>query len=482
MKASAFQCGLGQWAAAGVALALWALYSPLAQAQGPLASPLRPDPSSACAVTPEYPLPAGAAARQALLSRLDAAAPRCLNDAGFHAWRGAVLLAQARPAAAIEALERALLIDPELPGAQLDFAQALLAVGDTASARGLLQQLSARSDLPAHLQPMLQRELAATDPSAWRSRWLLSSAFGVDSNLNQAPAASELTLTFPQGPITLPLDAGSRPQRGAAWLNAVQWQGVKPLGSQMWVVQAELRSRHTAQANTRYAQADLALSWLQAPEAASQWVLRGGLTRVDFGGQHLLEGLRASVLRQWRMPGLLPSALASVCRPAVGAEAEQRRYPVTPELNGRYGGFVLALSCQGPQTQDAGIFTDQLVSFQLRSGQEQPASVTRPGGRYAKTELRATWEGRRGPFKFNADYGYIRQADATGYSILLSDNLARSTARHSLRLELARSLPKSLLGGAEWFVNGELTRQSSNLTPFASRQNALYSGLRWELL
>lgn len=392
-----------------------------------------------------------------------------------------MLLALARPAAAIEALERALLINPELPGVQLDFAQALLAVGDTVSARALLQQLAARSDLPPHLQPMLQRELAATDPSAWRSRWLVSSAAGVDSNLNQAPAASELTLTFPQGPITLPLDPASRPQSGAAWMNTVQWQGVKPQGSQMWVVQAELRSRHTAQAGTRYAQADLAVSWLQAPEAASQWILRGGLTRVDFGGQHLLEGQRGSVLRQWQMPAPLPAALVSVCRPAFGAEVEQRRYPVTPELNGRYAGLVLALSCQGPKTVGIDIFTDQLVSLQLRSGEEQPSSTTRPGGRYTKTELRASWEGRRGPYKLNTEYGYIRQADATGYSILLSDNLARTTLRHSLRLELARSLPRNLLGGAEWFVNGELTRQSSNLAPFASRQSAVYSGLRWEL-
>jgi hypothetical protein len=56
---------------------------------------------SACTVTPQYPLPQGAPELQSLLARLDHAAPQCLLDAGFHAWRGAVLLSLGRPAAAI---------------------------------------------------------------------------------------------------------------------------------------------------------------------------------------------------------------------------------------------------------------------------------------------------------------------------------------------------------------------------------------------
>lgn len=63
-----------------------------------------------------------------------AAEKGCLEDAAFHAWRGATLLALGRSAEAIEPLERALLHDPDLPGAQLDLAQALAAEGDAASA------------------------------------------------------------------------------------------------------------------------------------------------------------------------------------------------------------------------------------------------------------------------------------------------------------------------------------------------------------
>lgn len=458
-----------------------------ARAQGALASsPALTAPAAACAASPVYPLPAGTPALEELLARLDTMAPLCLQNAPFHAWRGAVLLALRRPAAAVEALERSLLADPDLPGAQMDYVEALLGVGDTASARGLLAQLAQRPDLPAGLRPLLERELAATDPEAWRTRWVLTTALGLDSNLNNAPSASELTLTFPQGPVTLPLLESARPQSGAAALALVQWQGLKPVGSQLWLLQAELRGRHTAQADTRYQQADLSASWLQAPEAPRQWIVRTGLTRVDFGGQHLLQSARVSALHQWPAadmavtPGL--GGLLAACRPSTGAEAELRRYPASPELNGRYSGVLAAVNCSGAELAGSpALFSQQLASVQLRLGQDQPDSASRPGGSYRRAELRATWEGRYGAWKANTDYSYTRQLDASGYSPLLAGNLARRASRHSLRVELAHPLPAGWLQGAEGFASLEINRQSSNLAAFVSSQKALYTGLRWSL-
>lgn len=482
MTFKAYPRGLGQWLAAGagsgLCLALAGLpaqaQTPSLHAAGPLTQP------AACAVKPFYPLPADPASLQAMQAQLDAIAPACLHSAGFYAWRGTLLLAQRQPAAAIEALERALLLDPKLPGAQLDYVEALLGVGDAASARGLLEQLAARPDLPAHLRPLLARELAAASPDAWRSRWLVTTALGLDSNLNNAPAASELTLTFPQGPVTLPLLESARPQSGAAALNIVQWQGLKPHGAQLWLLQAELRARHTAQAATRYQQADLSANWLQAPEAPRQWIVRSGLTRVDFGGQQLLQSARASLLRQWQAPAAMP--ILSACRPSAGLELESRRYPVSPELNGRYGGLVGAINCIGADSPGAAaLFSHQLLGLQLRLGSDQADSASRPGGHYRRAELRATWEGRYGLSRLSADYGYTRQLDASGYSPLLSGNLARQASRHSLRAELARPLPPPWLGGADGFVSVEINQQASNLAVFESRQHAVHAGLRWSL-
>ena len=474
--------GLGQWLAVGVgpSLCLALLGLPAhAQTQPPqAASP--PTQPAACPVKPVYPLPADPTSLQILQVQVEAIAPACLHSAGFYAWRGTLLLAQHQPAAAIEALERALLLDPQLPGVQLDYVEALFGVGDAASARNLLEQIAVRPDLPAYLRPLLARELAAANPDAWRSRWLLTTALGLDSNLNNAPAASELTLTFPQGPVTLPLTESARPKSGPAALNIVQWQGFKSHGAQLWLLQAELRARHTAQAANRYQQADLSANWLEAPDAPHQWIARTGLNRVDFGGQQLLQSARASLLRQWQAPAAIPLLLA--CRPSAGLELESRRYPVSPELNGRYSGLVGALNCMASDSPGASaLFSHQLLGLQWRLGSDQANSASRPGGHYRRAELRVTWEGRYGPSKLSADYGYTRQLDASGYSPLLNGNLTRQASRHSLRAELARPLPQQWLGSADGFFSIETSQQASNLAVFESRQNAVYAGLRWRL-
>ena len=63
------------------------------------------------------------------------AADPCDEQATCQAQRGAQLLAQGRVEEAAIALEKALLLDPNLPGAQLDYAQALAQIGLKGSAR-----------------------------------------------------------------------------------------------------------------------------------------------------------------------------------------------------------------------------------------------------------------------------------------------------------------------------------------------------------
>ena len=449
---------------------------------------------AACPVHPQYPLPSDPAALQGLVVTLDAAAPLCLRNAPFHAWRGAALLAQQSYAAAAEALERALLIDPDLPGAQLDYAEALMSVGDADSAAGLLRQLQARADLPAYLRPLLGNELAALNPQAWQHRWALSSAMALDSNLNNAPAASQLTLTFPQGPVTLPLAEANRPQGGGAWLGSLQWQGIKPVGEQLWLASAEMRTRATAHgATTGYAQGDASVAWLQAPQAPAQWIGRLAASRVDFGGQHLLDGVRVSTLRQWRLGQGVDTVerhapafgQLAACRAGLGLEAEQRHYPTSQTLDGTYTGVQATLQC-GDATLAGGInrlgwLSQHQWGLQWRAGEDRARQSDRPGGSYRRTELRANWEASAGLARLAAEYSYTRQTDGAGYSPLLASNHARNTRRHGLRLMASHPLPAAAWGGAEVFVAWEANAQSSNIEAFATRQRALSAGLRWQL-
>jgi tetratricopeptide (TPR) repeat protein len=457
-----------------------------------------------CSLQAQYPLPFARADLLALAERQRRVSDErgCLKDAYFHAWRGATLLALGRPAEAVEPLERALLENPDLPGAELDLAQALAAQGDRASARAILEAMRQRPDLPPAIAGGIDRDLkvlarspffdvdVALAAAGWHSRWQVSSLAGVDSNLNNAPASSDITLTFPEGDVTLPLDPTSQPRRGTAILSAVQWQGLRPHGDSLWVLQAELRARDAAEADVRYQQADLAAAWLQAPAAPRQWVVRVASSHLRYGGASLLHTDRASLQYQWaaigsmRGPDWWAHALGA-CRPAATGEFEFRRYPSSRGLNGLYEGGALGLLCRGaspegdsPADSSGAASLPAFYSLQARLGDERPMDETRPGGTYRRAEIRGQWEGplmKRG--RLGLQWTSTRQSDSEPYSALLG-NLPRRTVRHMVEAEA--SWP--LFRGLSLVANAQAAIQRSNLPVFASRQRSFYLGLRWELM
>jgi tetratricopeptide (TPR) repeat protein len=463
-----------------------------------------PAPVPACSLQAQYPLPSGRDELLALAERQREVAEQrgCLKDAYFHAWRGATLLALGQPAEAVEPLERALLENPDLPGAELDLAQALAQQGDRASARAILEAMRQRPDLPQPVAVSIDRELkilsrppffdvdVALAAAGWHSRWQLSSLLGVDSNLNNAPASSDITLTFPEGNVTLPLDVSSQPRRGTAVLSAAQWQGLRPHGNSLWVLQAELRARDADEADVRYQQVDLAAAWLQDPAAPRQWVARVASSHLRYGGASLLHTDRASVQYQWpalgsvRSPDWWAQALGA-CRPTATGEFESRRYPSSRGLNGLYEGAAVGLLCRGASpagdTSAASAGSTRLPAFyglQARVGDEHPLDDARPGGTYRRAEIRAQWEGpllARG--RLGLQWTSTRQSDSEPYSPLLG-NLPRRTVRHMVEVEA--SWP--LVEGLSIVGNAQAALQRSNLPVFASRQRSIYLGLRWELM
>ncbi len=171
--------------------------------------------------------------------------PACQGSAEWLALLGRKLLAQRRFGDAAEHLERALLLDPDQPALQMDFALALAGSGDAESAVQLLGALLTRPDVPADIRPQIERarqdaqaalqrsqqdmgarlsasrangsqSAASQAPDAPRLRLTTSLRVGHDSNLLGAPTAPSLQLTVPGGPpIELPLDASNRPRPGS---------------------------------------------------------------------------------------------------------------------------------------------------------------------------------------------------------------------------------------------------------------------------
>ena len=442
---------------------------------------------------------------QQSLAQLDSVSELCLDNPRFHAQRGLVLQLMGQSAAAVESLERALLLEPDQPGTQLDYALALRDAGDAPSAQALLQQISQRSDLPAGLQPVLQDQLAVLQKppsSAWDQHLKASVAAGFDSNLNNATSDSQLTLTFPSGDVSLQLADASRAQRGTVFMTALQYQGSKRVNDNLWVLQADLRNRNTRSADTAYQQLDVGAQWLQAPEAPRQWQARLGYSNLRFGGVELLHSVRTALVHQWQMawPSASPQPPQSVCRPLAGLEADLRRYPINRLLDGSYRGVLLSLTCDTAEASAAASAASQpgdplsdnpytgppRFSLQLRSGQDRATSELRPGGNNTATDLRSAFYGRlqlpRLPvIDWVAEYSWVKQQDSTGYSPLLGNNALRKSTRQVVRLELARQLPASILGGARWFVSAELSQQASNLNAFTAKGRSISSGLRWDI-
>jgi hypothetical protein len=453
-----------------------ALPAGIAQAQ----TPAPPAPGGSCPVQPSYPLPSAPAELNALADRLEPLAhlKGCLTDAHFHAWRGAVLMALGRSEEAIEPLERALMEDPELPGAQLDLAQAFAVQGDAASARAMLQGLRTRTDVPEALRRAIDLQFAAlsgagvaanAEGKAFFSRWRVSTLGGVDSNLNNAPANSEITLTLPEGNRTLPLDPSSLPRRGSAAITSFGWQGLGVSGRSVWVLQAELKARHSGEI-TSYEQTDLAAAWLQAPAESHQWVVRTGFSNLRFGGVGLLQSFRGNLQRQFA-----PMDSLAACRPALGMETEWRRYPTSLTLNGLYTGGTVGVTCR---PADAKPESPQSFTLEGRLGQDRPSDATRAGGVYDRAEVRVQWERPiflRGQMALQ--WASTLQRDTDPYSPLLG-NIPRHTTRHALQLDT--SWP--LRGPLSVVTSLEASNQSSNITAFATRQRSFYVGLQWQLM
>ena len=406
-------------------------------------------------------------------AHFDSLAPHCLRHPGYYRHYGQWLLRQNNPGAAIEALERALLLDPDHLGTQLDYSQALLAVGDEESAQAILSALRVLPDVPPHLLPLMDWQLLALQqkpvpnlptPMGITSRTVLSQSFGLDSNLNNATTATNVTLTYPEADLELPLAEAFQPQAGTAATTALQWTGLVPHGQQIWLLQAEGRSRHTASRATRYQQAELHATWLQDPTAKAQWIGRMEYTQLHWGGRKLYTSQRLGLQHQWA------HAFDSLsCRTAAGLELENRDYPGSRTLDGTYQGGVFTLLCQKQGS----------LNLQFRTGFDQPGSAARVGGRQRHSEARVQWQFKAKGNQWQAEYTLQHQQDATGYSPLLSRNAARRISRQALRLETSRQLVWPAMGDPQWFGSVELTHQASNLQAFVSSRRAVQTGLRW---
>jgi hypothetical protein len=405
----------------------------------------------------------------ALAERLASLENACRRDAGFLAYRGAVLIQLGQMEAAAALLEQALFIAPEHAGAQADYARALAALGDTHAAQSLIDNLLARSDVPSGLRAQLQnwQRFIGQDQStlAWQTGGSLTLRAGGETNLNSAPARSSLDLTLPDGTVNLPLSKSNRAQGGAAMLADASLQAGRNLaGGGRLQLLADLRSRHAREMDeTDYRQYEaLAVLTLPvagaergAPQAANQISL--GASRLDYGGEQIYDAQRL---------GLARILQTGVCLTGVSVDAEARHFPTSTNLDGRFFGAGGSLRCPVGKAR---------ISLLGRVGEDRAVEADRPGGDQQRWDLRLTYSRALTGGLLDAEFSLGHQADEAAYSELLEQGAKRRLTRLGFRAEWAVPLGK----GLEGIISFEASRQNSNIPLFDISNAAIWVGGRW---
>lgn len=396
--------------------------------------------------------------RHTILAELVKAGPYCNNDALYLAYRGALLLSLGEVEEAAAFLERALLLNPDLGGAQIDYAQALARQGDARSATALMTRVLAREDLPPLLRPGLQEQLEQLDlASAWRGAAVLTWRSGYDSNLSGAPARDQLTLTHPDGDVLLTLNEKSREKAGAAQMleGITQWQHPLSRGARV-LLRAEWRLRDAAGQSADYQQLDLGSTAIFPIFAAGNLLLTAAAGNFRYARQNLSQTGRIGLARDW---------LGLTCLPRLGLEFEQRTYPTSPLLDSRFAAINSTLQCPLGSAH---------TSLTLRYGEDQPEAAARPGGRQQRLDTRLGYARPWRQGRLESEFSLTLLRDSEGYSPLLEHHAIRQQQRAYARIEYSRPV------NSDWeaVVTGELSYQRSNLALFEQRGTVLWFGLR----
>ncbi len=399
-------------------------------------------------------------ARQQALADLTGLEESCRDRADFFAWQGTLLLLLQHPQEAANALEKALMLDPELAGAQLDYAQALAQLGERDAAKNLTLTVLGRPDIPQTLHDWLANQPGLLEEQGWQTSWTVQSMLGHETNFNSAPSSNLVTLTLLGGNVPVTLSQSMRPEAGFALLNTGAVEGVRQWADSQLTLEADVTDR------TSQNHADSNLQWVDGLALWSHRLGEGSAggqastTRLWMGGQVLYEENTGKLFIDHPL-----SWSGLDCRYGTGGEYSLRDYPTDPVLNGIYTGMELGMGCQKGES---------MVTVTGMWGVDQPQSPIRLGGDQSRDDFSVTASHPLGPGMLILLGQWSRLSDQEAYSPLLG-GVTRGIIRRGGRVEYDYPL------NPHWTVLGYLDTlsQDSNLSLFTVSNQAIYFGLRW---
>lgn len=420
--------------------------------------------------------PVGLTSRRTRIAELQRVRSYCLDDAAFLAVLGALLLDEGDVEQAMMWLERSVMLDPDRLGARVDLALALSAAGQPAALKELAEQLRNRSDMPAALRdrlyPAERPSVFALPPvrlgHALRPEWGFQSEVslltGHEGNLDRSPRLNELTLTLPDGPLTLPVE--SQPRSGLATIAAAAMEVA-------YSPQPALVLRSGFILGARSAPSRHSTDWQQW-----QWIANAsyGSNGVRVYADYGIAGVGGPLGEPYLLRRIAAGLESRVdeCRARLSYEVEDRQQSVSNSLDSRADAWIGALQCPTFVARDWNWLLD------LRVGRDKPESEARPGGKQrsegAGIRLAGSVAGRA---QLEISWRSSWARDALGYSPLLENNAPRRISLHQVSVELSAPVYRGTDQRIDAVLKWQGARQGSNLPLFQYKANSTYGGLRW---
>lgn len=423
----------------------------------------------------------------ALEPQLRSLQSRCLRDVEYYALLGAAQLNSGRLVLALESLERALLLDPQHGGAQIDYAQALFRRGELFSALAMNQRIIDRDDLPATLRPMLtgrQRQWRSlTEQHTVRAEVQA----GYDNNLNGAPTPSEITLTLSGEDVLLVLDERSQAIAGP-YMNArlsSAYRTMTPNSQQNWLF--DVRGRVSEDEASDLVQLDGRYAYIR-PSRERSWQVSGGLSHLMFGGKPLYTAAEAGAQ-------VASQRVFSACTPFAGVASQYQLFHNQSTLNAIESKLTVGVNCQSASSVNTASNSGLLgVGARQPNGSitqkwwqrmqwtptvnilhSEPVKDNRPGNRRTGWQINLDW---RMPIRsgiLSAQFSHTQMDDSDGYDPVLANNARRNIDRSYALIQYR--LPVTSQTTLQW--NAFWQWQHSNLDLFKSRDRTLEFGVQY---
>jgi tetratricopeptide (TPR) repeat protein len=398
------------------------------------------------------------AGQPSVTTRLRELMPLCLTSAEYFALYGAALLNRGQVAEGLEALERAILLEPDNGAALIDYAQALYLGQQLFPALEINSRLLQRDDLPANVKSLLEQRQALWVAETESTSLQAELSLGYDNNLNGAPLSNELTLTLSGESITLPLAPSFQPQEGPFFNARLIGTRQKLTADALHEGYFVLRSRNSDYSSTDLNQFD----WRYAQTRN----FRGYQWNAEAGTSHLFSG-GSPLFSIYEISGQVRKA-GTGCKPLMTAVIQIQQYHGQSLISGAESNLAAGVECRSTETR-------QNMGFTVGALTNDARKEDRPGGDRRGWRVRMYWQSILWNGLLNTQVNLVSLDDDKGYSPLLVGGASRKVDNLVFRTRYSKVLGENLTG----LIGFSYQKQGANIKTFANRGAAGEIGINY---